>query len=157
ADVDAHDLCAARLECGRHAPGRRERDVVLARAAAGEDRDPAPQGVVGDCVVVAGVPVAAAVVVAVVVAAGVVVGVAGVVAVVPVSTGGAVTRWPTVIVTVEPCWSFPLEGDCARTIPSCVGSVTSCWIGVTEKPAFCSTWVAVLWSSPVTEGTFDSW
>ncbi len=68
-----------------------------------------------------------------------------------VVVAGAVTRCPTVIVTVEPCCTFPCVGSCARTRPSCCGSVTSCWITDTDRPACCSSWVAVCWSSPVTD------
>ena len=63
------------------------------------------------------------------------------------------TSFPTVIVTVEPCWSFPWVGDCARTRPSWVGSVTSCSITDTVSPACWSRCLAVSTSFPVTVGT----
>ena len=47
-DGDAHDLVALRVERCEHRAGRRERDLVLARAAAGEQghAEPAAHGVV---------------------------------------------------------------------------------------------------------------
>ena len=58
------------------------------------------------------------------------------------------------IVTVEPCWTFPWVGDCASTRPSWVGSVTSCWSTDTVSPAWSSRCLAVSTSFPVTVGTW---
>src|SRR4029079_1076098 len=83
-DLHRHDVVATRFERGDHACGRRERDRVLARAAAEDHGDAAAHGVV----------------------------VVEVVVVVPSPPGDPVS-WPTWIVTTSPVFaSAPGAGSC---------------------------------------------
>src|SRR3954452_12798602 len=109
ADRDRHGLVAVRVERLEHRAGGRERDLVLARPAAGEHGDPeAPRHGGGTVVVVS---------------------------VVVVTSGGGALNLPTTIVTFAPGFACcPAGGSWLTTIPSSPSSVVSSCCTFTLNP-----------------------
>src|SRR5262249_33291980 len=127
-DLDRHCLVTLGVECLQHRTGRSERDLVLARAPAHDDRDaPLPHGTWATV---------------------------DVVPVVVVVVGGGAVYLPTVIVTVDfGGASVPPPGVSLSTWSLSAGSVVWIVLTLTLKPACLSSAVAVLTSAPVTSGT----